>query len=289
MDASLPILQSVGYKKRISVIWKVPLRLSACAIAILVSFVSIVLATESLLEPVFIDTSVLSSFLEHLGNRYYASNVRRNSSGSRLYVYQWRQGGLGVLVIEHGMVVRTLTRPAETAYLNDEGQFVAWFNDLKIGVSFREGAQPGLSRLRGFGVDPGGRYFFASPAVGPVDIGSIAKPEQILAYSKLPFPQAIFASDKKIFLVGHGSEGRSALVCETYELRSGSASLVDTRTIQDASVVLDLDATDERLIVQGNRDFLPSVRVVQLHGSADTRLGLAKNFALFLQPEVLMQ
>ena len=269
--------------------WKVPLRLNACAMAIFASFVSIVLATELLLEPVVIDTSVLSSFLGHLGYRDYPSNVRRNSSGARLYIYQWRQGGPGVLVIEHGMVVQILTRPAETAYLNDEGQFVAWFNDLKIGVSFRDGAQSALSRLRGFGVDPGGRYFFASPAIRPVEIGSIANPEKILAYSKLSFPQAIFANDKKIFLVGHASEGRSAIICETYELKSGSASLVDTRTIQDASVVLDLDVTEERLIVQGSRDFLPSVRVVQLHGSADTRLGVAKNFALFLQPGVLPQ
>jgi hypothetical protein len=286
-DASLPIPQSVGYKKRIYVIWKIALRLSACAIAIFASFVSIVLAAELLLEPVVIDTSVLSSSLEHLGYRDYPSNVRRNSSGSRLYTYQWRQGGLGVLVIEHGRVVQRLTRPADTAYLNDQGQFVAWSNDLKVGVNFRGSTQSTLSRLRWFGVDPGGRYFFASAAVGRVDIGNVANPQQILAYSKLSFPQAIFAGDKKLYLVGHGSEGRSAITCETYEFRSDRASLTDTRTIQDASVVLDM--ADERLMVQGSRDFLPSVRVVQLHGSADTRLGVAKNFALFLQPGALLQ
>jgi hypothetical protein len=250
---------------------------------------NVVPATELRLEPIVIDTSVLSSFLEHLGYQDYPSNVRRNSSGSRLYTYQWWQHGHGVLVIEHGRVVQRLTRPADTAYLNDEGQFVAWSKDFKIGVNFRGGARSTLPGLRGFGVDPGGRYYFANHAGGPVDIGSVARPQQILAYSKLPFPQAIFASDEKLFLVGHGPEGRSSIICETYEFRSGRALLADTRIIQDASVVLDMDVTDERLIIQGSRDFLPSVRVVQLYGSADTRLGFAKNFALFLQPRVLPQ
>jgi hypothetical protein len=266
---------------------RVPLRFSVCAVAVIASFISVVLATESRLGPVVIDTSGLSSFLEHSGYRDYPSNVRRNSSGSRLYVYQWRQGGRGVLVIEHGRVVQRLTRPADTAYLSDQGQFVAWSNDLKIGVNFRGGAQSTLPQLRWFGVDPGGRYFFASAAVGRVDIGSVANPQQVLAFSKLLFPQAIFASDKKLYLVGHGFEGRSAITCETYEFRSDRASLTDTRTIQDASVVLDMDVADERLIVQGSRDFLPSVRVVQLYGSTDTRLRFAKNFALFLEPGVL--
>jgi hypothetical protein len=266
---------------------RVGFEFSLCAIAILTSFVGVVLATASTLQPTVIDSKSLSSSLEHLGYRDYTWNVRRNSSGSRLYAYQWRTDGLGVLVIERGRVVQSLTRPAETAYLNDQGQFVAWTDDFKIGVSFRGRAQSILPRLTHFGVDPGARYFFARTADGPTEIGSVAKPEQTLAFSKLPFPQALFANDEKLYLVGQGSEGRSEIICETYELRLDRASLVDARTIQDASMVLDMDVMDERLIVQGRRDFLPSVRVVQLHGSGDTRLGFAKNFALFLQQGVL--
>lgn len=266
------------------------LEFSLCTVAIFTSFVSVLLAAAlPLLQPAAIDSRALSSFLERLGYRDYTENVRRNSAGSRLYAYQWSKDGLGVLVIEHGRVVQRLTRPAETAYLNDEGQFVAWSDDFKIGVSFRGAAQSILARLTSFGVDPGGRYFFASPAEGPVEIGRVSNPGQILATSELAIPQAIFAGDKKLYLVGHRSKERSAITCETYEVGSDKASFRDARTIQDASVVLDMDTMDERLIVQGSRDFLPRIRIIQLHGSADTRLGLAKNFALFLQPGVLPQ
>lgn len=264
---------------------RLTLGLGVFAGAFLASLVSAVLATASLSQPVLIDSRVLSSFLTQLGYRDYTMDVRRNSSGSRLYAYQW---GPEVVVIERGKVVQRLIRPGDTAYLNDQGQFVAWTDDFKSGVSFR-GAKSSLPPVSSFGVDPSGRYFFASTAAATAEIGSVAKPEKILAFSKLQFPRGIFASDSKLYLVGHGSEGRRTTICETYELRSDGAYLANTQTIRDASVVLDMDVMDERLIVQGSRDFLPSVRVVQLNGSAHTGLGFATNFALFLQPGVLPQ
>src|SRR5579864_1993719 len=90
-------------------------------------YLTISLAVASL-QPIALD---LQTQLYNSGySTDYTWMVRRNSSGSRLYLYEWPKGN-GILIVEKGQVVKQIQRPAQVAYLNDEEQFVAWTDDFK--------------------------------------------------------------------------------------------------------------------------------------------------------------
>jgi hypothetical protein len=87
-----------------------------------------------------------------------------------------KDNGLGVLVWEISPVVERLVRPAEFAYLNDDGQFVARTDDLKQGVHLKDRVHINVAPVFGtFGVDWGGKYYVFADAlgstIGPVGSG----------------------------------------------------------------------------------------------------------------------
>ena len=162
-----------------------------------VSLILLALGTPpASLQPVSVD---LYAQLYNSGySTEYTWMVRRNSSGSRVYLYEWPKAD-GILVVERGQVVKRIGRPAQVAYLNDQEQFVAWTDDLKRGISFNNGSHRDVASMGSFDVDPGGRYFvictpetnevadpkgnYVKIVGGASEIAAISQPLHILARS----------------------------------------------------------------------------------------------------------
>jgi hypothetical protein len=254
-------------------------------------YLTISLAVASL-QPIALD---LQTQLYNSGySTDYTWMVRRNSSGSRLYLYEWPKGN-GILIVEKGQVVKQIQRPAQVAYLNDEEQFVAWTDDFKQGVTFLGGCRRDVPLFGSFVVDPAGRYFAVGiPKTkdigngvevegGTSEIVALAQPRHILAVSRI-YAQSIFANETKLYLIGWSPDG--SLVCQSYQLAGEHLALVDEETIGASGAVMDMDPATERLLVQGEGYFFPVRRMVELHTDRQTRIGSATT--LFLQPGVML-
>ena len=131
-------------------------------------------ATLAPLLPVPLSRYGVSTQLHKLGYPDCTWMIRRNSVGSRVYLYQsrWycdadgakqgdRLGDTGsILVVEKNRVVQQLVSPAELAYLADDGQFVAWRDDVKQELTLKNGVHLGVTPISGrFGVDWGRSLF----------------------------------------------------------------------------------------------------------------------------------
>jgi hypothetical protein len=257
------------------------------------------------LRPVRVSRQAVAEQLQKLGYPDGTWMIRRNSIGSRVYLYQSRwycdapdRSGLGdtgsVLVVEKNRVVQRLVSPAESAYLSDDGQFVAWRDDLKQGVTLKNGGHLGVTPVSGrFGVDWGGVYFFNGVANGSTKIGAIADPGRIIAVSRLKVPYSIFSGENKIYLCG--ADGAAAggwgdwrhTLCEIYGVSKNGAQLIERRDVKDSMDVLDIDPATGRMLILGSRDFLPCERVLNLEDGTEARIGFASKWAFFLQPDQL--
>jgi hypothetical protein len=239
-------------------------------------------------EPVRIPRQSLSAILQAFGYRGDYHEVRRNSSGARLYIYESESAGLGIFIIEGGRVIRKIERPGLVAYLDDNERFVAWTNDLKRGVDLAGGKHLDVVPITGaFGVDWSGKFFFNADSPKSITtVGTIANPTQILVTSRMRVPYHIFAGDDALYLCGPaGSEPMS--VCEVYHVSSSKATLVQTREIPDSRDVLDVDPKTGRMLVLEASDFFPKVRIVHADGSKDIPFGIDTTVDLFLQTGVM--
>jgi len=218
----------------------------------------------------------------------YAWQVRRNSDGTRVYLYAGPDSReLGILVVEKGRIVRQITRPAQLAYLDDQGQFVAWSDDLRRGVTFRNGTHLEIN-LASLDVDPDGRYFVTTSGQKPSSkIAAVDDPTHVLVTSQL-FAYRIFASARKIYLIGTDPDGQNTLACETYSLTGHQVNLLSRRTVGSELAVLDMDPATERLLVRERFRLLNSTILIGLAGNDETRLRVNSDDTLFLQPGVML-
>jgi hypothetical protein len=241
-------------------------------------------STAAPLQPVSLD---IENQVYKLGySKDYDYQVRRNSTGSRVYIYQ-RGPGRGLIVVEGGRVVRQMQRPGDLAFLNDDEQFVAWTDDLKAGVSFLNGIH--LNSHGGlFDVDYGGHYFVIGSGNGETsEIGKVEDPTHPLAVARIE-PLRIFAGYEYVYLVGWARD--RSLICQTYAVRDGRLAFVNERTVaKPFSDLLDMDPATERIIVTETVvAYAVSVSyVVQLNTGQREFLGLGYRPTLLLQPGVM--
>lgn len=231
--------------------------------------------------------------------------IRRNSVGSRLYLYQsrWycdadgagqgeRLGDTGsVLVVEKNRVVQQLVSPAELAYLADDGEFVAWRDDVNQELTLKNGVHLSVTPISGwFGVDWGGVYFFNGVANGSTNIAEIANPGRVIAVSRLKVPYSIFSGENRIYLCGADGTATGGwgdwrhTVCEIYTVSKNGASLIERRDVRDSQDVLDVDPATGRMLILGSRDFFPSERVLNLQDGTEAGVGFASKWTFLLQP-----
>ena len=234
------------------------------------------------------DNAQLDDYLKHANESSLApvSGISRNGLGTSLYVFGYDEQGHDrrvLIVTPDGH--RALTKPAAVAYLNDEEKWVAWFDKLSNGVEFAGG-----KRRQGqeFGVDRGGRYFFAVQGSTKTEIGETKEPTQTQATADLR-GRWIFASEERVYLFGRLDETSQAeIICDVFA-RPGPALSFEKRvrlarpeSRPSPFSVEDMDVTTERVILADGRDppFQTQWLLADLKTGALTPLGAAPRLRL---------
>lgn len=257
------------------------------------------------LEPTIVSKQQLARELYELGySDTEIALVRRNSTGSKLYVYPFSPTA-PILIVEGGRVTKALRRFAEVAFLNDAEQFVAWTDDLRNGVAFLGGDRLNVPRFGTFDVDPGGRYFVLGAGRmqhgaggemlglggGSGVIGAVAQPNRILARPAI-HPDRIFADQNVVYLTGWDDSG--SLVCKRYEVRNdGLVSTSEQALAISDDTVTDMDPVGPRILIEKQKHFFgfpfAGVYLLDLNNNHQKRIGSAQGPGLFLQPGVLLE
>ena len=242
-----------------------------------------------------IKESRVDSFLKRHG--YSGSmhfELRRNSNGSALYITDLF--GTALVTISSDGTVEHHVKPGGLAYLNDRGEFVAWWDDNDGGVRFATGDVCDVPRS---GVDPGGEYFLWVGPKGAREIRATTNPTETLGKSRLPL-EWIFARDGKVLAFARGRRKgprpytyeQYEIVCQRFRVDSDKVILEDEVHILRPSpgpspfIVEDADCQADLVLLKDIHDppfsFRTSWFIYDLKTKELVRVGRAKRFALFL-------
>jgi hypothetical protein len=216
----------------------------------------------------------------------YLSEVGRNSSGTNLYFYQSPAKGSNVLIVSSKKEIKILLRPADNAYLNDKGEFVAWFNDIKNGIHFKNGKIRYVVEFGNFGVDPSGQYFFIESTLGETEIAIVDNPEKPIARSELR-GQKIFYNNGILYLFGFQSSNPNQIICHVFRNERDGYIMEREVVIPSSHHVVDMDPASGNVLVMGLRHMFPSWYIFNLKSLKMTNVGLAKTYGFFLREDIL--
>jgi hypothetical protein len=241
------------------------------------------------------DNVQVSDYLKRVGESSLApvSGISRNGEGTNLYLFgRDEQGHDRKVLIATPDGHRALTKTAAVAYLNDEHKWVTWFDRLSDGMDF-----PGGKRRHGeeFGVDRGGRYFFAVQGSTKTEIGETKDATPTLATAELR-GRWIFAGEDRVYLFGSVEQtSKREIICDVFA-RSDSALSFERRvrisrpeSRPSPFSVEDMDVATERVILADGRDppFQTQWLLFDLKTGILTPLGAARAFGFFLKADTL--
>lgn len=220
------------------------------------------------------------------------ADVERNASGTELRFSSTGDAPRKALVLRldgHFVVAET---PARFWYMNDAGDFVVWFDDIKRGINFRDGTVLRPVELGFFDVEPGGRYFFIQVEPTVTAVGHVDHPKDLFRISGFVAGR-IFASADRLYLfdLGH-SEVRCKVVETSASGFSLTAEIVILRVEGPAPspyYVEDMDTSSGRILLRDVSDGFPPSRwyLFDLSTRHLTRIGWAKGHAFFLAGDII--
>jgi hypothetical protein len=203
---------------------------------------------EKLPSRLFVDKGRLGRLLANLGyaEEYYSYYCDQSSDGTSLRL--WNSDRTGAILVSKGQPARIISTPAG-AFLDDNNDVAAWYgkNGENHEITFKNGKVLFAPR---FCLDRSGKYFcyggtyydyaIKSRKEIPIQISSIAKPEKLLATSKIQkgLLEGIYVMEHTVYIMVRTwpeGEMRNDLVCEEYA-RNGHA-LVFKRKFQLRSPV----------------------------------------------------
>lgn len=212
------------------------------------------------------------------------ARLARDSSGHRLYCYRERD----VAIVSSGGRVTLLSAPGLVSFLDDQGHFVAWTEDARLGVVLRDG-----SRLSGadFLTDPGGNYY-SMRRDGVTSVGRLNDPSKKILTSPLA-ALALFERDGVLYLFGHGNPDDEIAV-EVYRLSFGEVTLTAVHRIRRPAVrpspfvVVDFDPESQRVLLLDTRDVEPADWLLHdLRRGESCLVGRGSVGGLFLRADVI--
>lgn len=230
----------------------------------------------------------------------YLFKVGRNSRGTVLHFESRKH----VLVADAKGSQRHMTKPAQVAFLNDEGDFVAWTDDYNKGVHFRGGYTLKLPKFAAFGVDHSGEYYFFQSAPKSTQVFRTKHPGVSLASANMR-AERIFVKNEKIYLfTSNQGNIRGPGDYEVYEVFGNIFNITgqklnferEIRFPRPSSVgaspftVLDLDPYSDQILFLDVFD-APSRskwHLGTLNTNKLTNLGTAKPYAYFLRQDIIV-
>ena len=249
--------------------------------------------------------------------------ITRNSTGTSLYLHNYYRADKGsiILSVSAGGNIKRIVPPAKFAHLNDTNEFVAWTDDIKQGVHFKNGKFRSVIPLFGyFGVDPSGQFFFIGHSsgvkvinnetvqTGPLkyftEISSISEPVKVL-YSTNIRVENIFFKDNRIYLFarnlcnfkGLGRYEECEIICQILKRTDSKFELEEEIHIPRPKprpspfAVVDLDPWSNNVLVVDEMDmpfsFLTAWYLFDLKTKKMTKVGRAKDYGFFLKEDIL--
>ncbi|HEY1371572.1 MAG TPA: hypothetical protein VGH50_03820 [Candidatus Binatia bacterium] len=229
------------------------------------------------------------------------SKMGRNSHGTALYFdFNDRRE---IVVVDAKGIQERIKKPARGAFMNDERQFVAWTEDVKKGIRFRDGSTLEPPKFAPFGVDHGGEYYFFESAPQRTQISSTKNPRVPLAFANMT-ARSIFVKDGKIYLFGSSTRNfRSPGDYEVYEVVGQVFNAIGPKLSFEREIhiprpgsagaspfaVVDVDPhSDQILLIDVFDDpFVSKWYLYHLNTGKMTSLGSDKGYAFFLREDIL--
>lgn len=165
------------------------------------------------------------------------SEMRRNGRGSTLFLLDHYGRKREVLAVHDEGRIQVIRAPGDIFYLSDDGTPIAWTDDLKGGLSFRNGYLLPLVQGK-LSVDPSGRYFLAQVEPNIMEIRSTARPELRLGLASAEAVR-IFASSDAVYVFSRGSRKGSepgndtawSIACQVFNVANGEVRLIQELSI----------------------------------------------------------
>jgi hypothetical protein len=243
---------------------------------------------------------------------FIIQTVNRNSSGTSLYIHQYATNNIvpKILIIPANGQIKEIDVPAKVAYLNDDGDVVAWSNNLSENIYFRNGKFRDLNIMKGekygsgkFCVDLSGRYFAIEVQLGVTEIASIENPNQAIFQTKLKIDKIFFTKDK-FYLFNYDSENymkkyrHEKIICQIFMKNASSYKLEDEFNILRPTArpspffVVDMDLESEKVLVEDVRDnplsLLTSHYIFDIKTKSMDKIGWVQaNYTFFLKEDIL--
>jgi hypothetical protein len=265
---------------------------------------------------------LVMDYLNKLGySDVYPDKIERNSSGTRLYLRDFKDNIL--LSISGNGKIKEFPSRARFIYLNEKEEIVAWYDDIKKGIHFRNAAVLAVPLFTAFGIDPGGKFFFVSKNEGVIvdpngqqaypskiepttSVASVNDPLTPLIKTRI-MGERIFFKNGKIYLFarayrnfrGPGDYEQHEIICQIFKNNgSGTFELEEEIHIHRPSPrsspfgVIDMDLWSEKVLIEDVRDmpfsFLTSWYLYDLKLKKMTKIGRRKDgYAFFLQNDIL--
>lgn len=249
-------------------------------------------------------------------------DITRSSAGTILYLYNFYRTDKSSLIlsVSAGGKIKKLVPPSRRAYLNDQGEFVVWVDDVKKGLRFKNGYFRDIVPSGYFGVDPSGKFYFIGHTsgvkvingetvqTGPLkyftEISSIDEPTKVL-YSINIRVENIFVKDNRIYLFardlcnfkGLGNYEECEIICQILKKMDSKFELEEEIHIprpkprSSPFAVVDFDPWSDNVLLIDERDmpfsFLTAWYLFDLKSKKMTKIGRAKDYGFFLREDIL--
>jgi hypothetical protein len=210
------------------------------------------------------------------------SDLRRNSDGSRLYCFFPFQKRV-LVVSDAGKTA--LDAPGLVAFLDDDGRFVAWSDDVTVGFHLAGGNFIGTAwskdRSGKFGVDPSGQYFFWAREPRRTIVADIEAPDVVLGESAFE-GEAMYYQNGSLYLLGRVFDDSLSfnreIFADVFQFRDRAWQRVRSiriprgREAPSPFAVVDMEPWSERVLLIDVRDPPFSSRYYLYDLASGTRL-----------------
>jgi hypothetical protein len=253
----------------------------------------------------------IKSFLNNIkpNENYAIQKIVRNSSGTSLYIqYSANNIGNKFLIIPTNGQIKEIDAPAKVVYFDDNGDVVAWSNNLSKDIHFRNGKFRDMMKSGEYGsgvfcIDLSGRYFAIEVQPGIMEIAGVEKPNQAIFQTKLTVNK-IFVTKDKIYLFDYDNENygkkhrHEKIICQIFKKNSSGYKLEDEFNILRPSArpspffVVDMDLESEKVLVEDVRDnplsFLTSCYLFDIKTKSMHKIErMQGNYTFFLKEDIL--
>ena len=222
------------------------------------------------------------------------SDVRRNASGTELFVYLFDSptNQFTVIKITTNGLVR-LPAPGRGAVPGPEGRFVVWAGD--DGIHFENGQFLELPNHGLFDVDPGGTYFVVGEKPNKAWLGRVRSPLEKRVIAEDLLADGVFVSGNRIYVTGTSytpnPSGRTdpLATCLILEDKGQAFEIIKRLGFDWAAGVVEVDPFADRLLLWDRALVSHSVYSYDLATNQRRKVGSVKGFQFFLVTDLVRQ